>query len=115
MSPARAGSVKFRHGPVPAGAYPAEKRTEARRLYRDGQSIREISETIGISTAAVYARVGDLARRRGPRPRPTIPDHMIVRLRDEEHMLWREIATEAKQSMYWVRLRYLRATDATEP
>jgi hypothetical protein len=82
-------------------AYQPEKRTEARRLYRDGQAIDEISDATGISRNAVHARVSDLSqkRKRGPRPKPTIPDDVIVRIRDVERRLWKEIAAEANRSV----------------
>ena len=79
---------------------------EAKRLYGLGLTTYAVAAQIGADPSTVRRWVGDLTRRRGPRGRLDVADHLILDLKDREGLSFREIARRVHMSPTGARMRY---------
>lgn len=64
------------------------------RRYAAGETLREIAEPLGVWNKTLWLAIRDQValRRRGPRGRTAVETRVIVELRDDDRLSFREIA-----------------------
>lgn len=89
-----------------------QQAARAARLYRAGQTLREIAAKMDTDSKAVWRAIAGRTetRRTGPRGRTDITDTQVIELRDDLELSWQEIADKVGMSRTGVRARYQMAT-----
>jgi transposase len=87
---------------------------EARRLHGLGLSTRAIAAQLHVDPTTVQRWTDDVARPRGPRPRPDVRDSLILRLKGEG-LSFEEIARRVHMSKTGARMRYYSLTGRQRP